>query len=109
MNNLLKPSFYISEIKSALNLLNRHSGSYSDWSEAVSNSQSYQNEKIIDQIKCNKFIPGSYPTWIFSLRNFFNYFKYKYTLKINFNSEEGNFFFSKFRNGVYRGMIWYKD
>tara|TARA_B110000483_G_scaffold238988_1_gene316649 strand:+ start:662 stop:1486 length:825 start_codon:yes stop_codon:yes gene_type:complete len=274
MNNLLKPSFYISEIKLALNLLNRHSGSYSDWSEAASNSQSYQNEKIIDQIKsaalvaktenkyfrdgvvfenfqysselnnlistayiknclplgidrqlkildygggmgsqhlqfrqhlnnfginfnyswevveqdiianfgkkniatkylkfssikdfdfkkenydivvlgatlqylenpfeildkilekkpsyiyidrtpfwkghtneicilkCNKFIPGSYPTWIFSLRNFFNYFKYKYTLKINFNSEEGNFFFSKFRNGVYRGMIWYKD
>jgi putative methyltransferase (TIGR04325 family) len=51
MNNLLKPSFYISEIKCALKLLNRHSGSYSSWSEAVSNSQSYQNEKTIDQIK----------------------------------------------------------
>jgi putative methyltransferase (TIGR04325 family) len=273
MNNLLKFSFYISEIKSALNLLNRHSGSYSTWAEALNNSQSYQNEKIIDQIKsaalvaktekkyfrdgivfenfqysselnnlistayikncvpfdvdrelkildfgggmgsqhlqfyqylnnfginfnynwevveqdilanfgkknletkylkfntikefdfekksydivvlgavlqyienpfeildkilekspsyiyidrtpfwggntneicllkCNKFIPGSYPSWIFSLNNFSNYFKKKYSLKINFNSEEGNFFFSKIREGVYSGMIWEK-
>ena len=61
---------------------------------------------VITILEANKKIKGSYPSHIFSLKEFKVQFSNLYYMKYYFNSKEGHFYFDRLKKGRYGGMIW---